>query len=127
MKLLLDTNALTWIHQNSIRLGKRTRQRIQDAHAVYFSPLSFFEWLQKDKVGGVKAAAFIAATRELGFIELPLSAGAVQEATRFGTLRNRDPFDALILAQASYSEIELITSDQRILDLGLAFVRDSSL
>jgi PIN domain nuclease of toxin-antitoxin system len=70
--------------------------------------------------------AFIAATRELGFIELPLSAGAAEEATRFGPLRNRDPLDSLILAQASYEDVDFYTSDQRILDLGLSFVKDSS-
>lgn len=127
MTILLDTNVLTWLHQNSSRLGKKTAQRIEEAHTVYFSPLTYFEWLQKDKLDGIKARAFIAATRELGFIELPLSAGAAEEATRFGPLRNRDPLDSLILAQASYGDIDFYTSDQRILDLGLSFVKDSTL
>jgi PIN domain nuclease of toxin-antitoxin system len=126
MTILLDTNVLTWLHQNSSRLGKKTAQRIEEAHIVYFSPLTYFEWLQKDKIDGITARAFIAATRELGFIELPLSAGAAEEATRFGPLRNRDPLDSLILAQASYEDVDFYTSDQRILDLGLSFVKDSS-
>lgn len=127
MRLLLDTNVLTWIHQNSIRLGRKTKKKIEDAHIVYFSPLTYFEWLQKDNLGGVTARAFIAATRELGFTELPLTSSVALEATRFGQLRNKDPFDALILAQASQEEIDFYTSDQKILDLGLDFVKDSSI
>ena len=127
MKLLLDTNVLTWLHQKPGRLGKGTIERISAAHTVYYSPLSFFEWLQKDDHRGIKAGLLIEATKSLGFIELPLKAGAVQEAGRFGPLRNRDPFDALIVAQASYAEIDFYTSDQKILDLGLSFVKDSTL
>jgi PIN domain nuclease of toxin-antitoxin system len=127
MKLLLDTNVLTWLHQKPSRLGKRTIQRISDAHTVYYSPLSLFEWLQKDDHRGIKAGLLIEATRSLGFLELPLKTGAVQEAGRFGPLRNRDPFDALMVAQASYEGIDFYTSDQRILDLGLGFIKDSTL
>lgn len=127
MKILLDTNVLTWLHQKPSRLGVRTRARIADAHTVYYSPLSIFEWLQKDDPKGLNAQLLIDATRSLGFTELPLSGRAAQEATRFGPLRNHDPMDSLILAQASYEGVDLYTSDQRILDLGLSFVKDSTL
>lgn len=127
MKILLDTNVLTWMHQQPSRLGVRTQARIADAHTVYYSPLSFFEWLQKDGPRGLNAQLLIDATRSLGFTELPLSGRAAQEANRFGPLRNRDPLDALILAQASYEGVDFYTSDQRILDLGLSFVKDSTL
>jgi PIN domain nuclease of toxin-antitoxin system len=126
MKILLDTNVLTWLHQKPSKLGARTLARITEAHTVYYSPLSFFEWLQKDGPRGLNAQLLIDATRSLGFTELPLTGRAAQEATRFGPLRNRDPLDALILAQASHEEVDFYTSDQRILDLGLSFVKDST-
>jgi PIN domain nuclease of toxin-antitoxin system len=127
MRLLLDTNVLTWLHHRPERLGKRTKARISDATIVYYSPLSFFEWLQRDDFQGINAKLLIEATKSLGFSELPVSAGAAQEAARFGPLRNRDPLDALILAQASYQSLDFYTSDQRILDLRLSFVKDSTL
>ncbi|MEY4962526.1 MAG: hypothetical protein RLZZ249_1223 [Actinomycetota bacterium] len=127
MKVLLDTNVFTWLHQAPSKLGKRTISRIEEANTVYYSPLTFFEWIQKDDHRGINAKKLIEATKNMGFIELPLSTGAVLEATRFGSLRGRDPIDLLILSQASHLGVDFYTADHRLLSLGLSFVRDSTL
>jgi PIN domain nuclease of toxin-antitoxin system len=48
-------------------------------------------------------------------------------STTFGNLRGRDPMDMLILAQAANEGVDLYTSDMELLDMGLDFVKDSTL
>lgn len=127
MKLLLDTNVLTNLHQKPTRIGKRTRHSLESATAIYFSPITIFEWLQKDDYLGTNTAMLTRVSLEMGVQELPLTAAAAMEAKRFGLLRGSDPLDFLILSQAAHSSMDLYTSDTRLLDLGLGFVKDASL
>ena len=127
MRLLLDTNVLTWIHQKPNRIGKATQSKLSTAHTIYFSPLSVFEWSQKDDDLQVNTKKLVEATRSLDFLELPLTVEAVMEANRFGSLRQSDPLDLLLLAQAASERMEFLTSDMRILSLGFDFVSDSTL
>lgn len=127
MRLLLDTNVLTWIHQNPNRIGKVSRAKLSTAHTIYFSPLSVFEWSQKDDSLQANTKKLVDATRSLDFLELPLTLEAVLEANRFGSLRQTDPIDLLLLAQAACERTEFLTSDMRILSLGFDFVSDSTL
>ena len=127
MKLLLDTNVLTCIHQKPNRIGKATKAKLSSAHTIYFSPLSVFEWSQKDDDLQVNTKKLVEATRSLDFLELPLTVEAVMEANRFGSLRQSDPMDLLLLSQAASDRIEFLTSDKRILSLGFDFVSDSTL
>ncbi len=125
MKALLDTNVLINLHQKPARLGKATQRSLSDARALYFSPLTFFEWLQKDDYLGTSTKMLAEATIRQGIEELPLTAQAALEARRFGSLRGTDPLDFLILAQAAEAGLYLYTSDEKLLGLGLDFVKDS--
>lgn len=127
MKALLDTNVMTNLHVRPSRIGRQTRQSLERARAIYFSPITIFEWLQKDDFLGSSTEKLTRFSIEMGFQELPLSAAAAMEAKRFGILRRTDPLDFLILAQAAHSALDLYTSDGRLLALGLDFVKDSSL
>lgn len=127
MKALLDTNVLTNLHFRPSRIGKQTRRALESAKAIYFSPITIFEWLQKDDYLGTNTAKLTRFSVEMGIQELQLSAGAAMEAKRFGQLRGSDPLDFLILAQAAHAELDLFTSDSRLLDLGLLFIKDASL
>ena len=127
MRLLLDTNVLTWIHQKPNRIGKATKAKLSSARTIYFSPLSVFEWSQKDDDLQVNTKKLVEATRSLDFLELPLTVEAVMEANRFGSLRQSDPMDLLLLSQAASERMEFLTSDKRILSLGFDFVSDSTL
>ncbi|QKJ24709.1 PIN domain-containing protein [Aquiluna borgnonia] len=127
MRSLLDTNVLTHLHLKPARIGPRTRQSLESAVAIYFSPITIFEWLQKDDFLGTNTERLTKFSVEMGFQELPLTAAAAFQAKRFGILRGSDPLDFLILSQAAQDGLDLFTSDSRLLDLGLDFVRDSSL
>lgn len=126
MRALLDTNVLTNLHHKPTRLGKATQRSLRDARALYFSPLTFFEWLQKDDYLGTSTKMLAEATIKFGIEELPLTAQAALEARRFGSLRGSDPLDYLILAQAAEAGLYLYTADSRLLGLDLDFVKDSS-
>ncbi len=126
MRALLDTNVLTNLHHKPTRLGKATQRSLRDARALYFSPLTFFEWLQKDDYLGTSTKMLAEATIKFGIEELPLTAQAALEARRFGSLRGSDPLDYLILAQAAEAGLYLYTADSKLLGLDLDFVKDSS-
>lgn len=126
MRALLDTNVLTNLHHKPARLGQATQRSLRDARALYFSPLTFFEWLQKDDCLGTSTKMLAEATIKFGIEELPLTAQAALEARRFGSLRGSDPLDYLILAQAAEAGLFLYTADRKLLGLDLEFVKDSS-
>lgn len=127
MRILLDTNVLSNLHTRPSLLGNQTVRKLESAKSLFFSPITFFEWLQKDDYLGTTAKMLAAATLAAGIEELPLSARAALEAQRFGSLRGSDPLDFLILSQAAQAEMDLYTSDRRLLSLGLDFVKDSTL
>jgi PIN domain nuclease of toxin-antitoxin system len=126
MKALLDTNVLTNLHFRPSRIGKQTRQSLERAKAIYLSPITIFEWLQKDDFLGSTTEKLTRFSMDMGFKELPLTATAAMEAKRFGILRGTDPLDFLILAQAAHSALDLYTSDTRLLSLDLDFVKDAT-
>lgn len=126
MRILLDTNVLNSLHTRPQLLGKQTARKLESAKGLFFSPITFFEWLQKDDYLGTTAKMLAAATIAAGIEELPLSARAALEAQRFGSLRGSDPLDFLILSQAAQADMDLYTSDRRLLGMGLDFVKDST-
>ena len=126
VKALLDTNVLLTIHLKPSKLGPRTLKDLSGDDQIYYSPLSVFELLQKEVIPSHLVNDFVMATREIGINEQPLTIEAALEARRFGTLRGRDPMDLLILAQASEAQMNFYTSDLRLLELGLHFVKDST-
>jgi len=125
--VLLDTSTLIWLHRKPGLLGKKTTAALQKAAAVYFSPLSLFEIAQKDGIDATGTKLIAKASIEAGLVELPVSAAQVLESSRFGTLRNTDPFDLLLISQAVSAGFDFYTSDQRLLALGFDWIKDASL
>jgi PIN domain nuclease of toxin-antitoxin system len=125
MKILLDTHVLLWVHTKPSRLGKKTRHALASEGGVFFSPISVFEWFQKDGLDGLSAKDLVAATKSVGFQELPLGLDAILDAPRFGSLRDRDPMDLLLLSQAAAGRMHFYTADRFLLELGLDFVKDA--
>ena len=126
MKFLLDTNALLHLHLQSGKLGAKSKGKLEAAKGIYFSPLSFYEILQKRVIPSNLVSDFLEATRSVGIQELPLSADAVLKARAFGELKGRDPFDVMLLSQASQAGLQFLTSDMELLSLKLDFVVDAT-
>ena len=125
MKILLDTHVLLWVHTKPSRLGKKTMHALASEGSVFFSPISVFEWFQKDGLDGLSAKDLVVATKSVGFQELPLGLDAVLDVPRFGALRDRDPMDLLLLSQAAAGKMHFYTADRFLLELGLDFVKDA--
>jgi PIN domain nuclease of toxin-antitoxin system len=115
-RLLLDTNALLWwLADDGERLGAVARDRIADPDAaVYVSAISSTEIAIKQSIGKLRAPDDLADQVEAnGFIELPL---LIRHGSTLATLpcHHRDPFDRMLLAQASSEGLTLITGDRAL-------------
>lgn len=68
------------------------------------------------------------ATRlaEQGFILLSISAEQAEAVRHFPELARHDPFDRLLVAQASHAGMRLITADRVLLGLGREFIADAT-
>jgi PIN domain nuclease of toxin-antitoxin system len=115
VKLLLDTHILLWAAGNPDRLSAATRALIEDPeHQLIFSAASVWEIAIKRGLG---RPDFIADPRLLrrgmldnGYTELPITS---DHALAVDTLPqvHRDPFDRILVAQATVEGMVLVTAD----------------
>lgn len=126
MKLLVDTQIIFWIAQDSKELGKAARRVIQSSKETYFSPVSVFELNIKHSNNRLKLPSnFLELLSINGFQELSLKAEYASDVSRFPSLNKHDPFDRMIMAQAAANHLSLLTSDQKLLDLGFDWIIDA--
>lgn len=124
--MLLDTNALIWMQQDSKSLGRDARRHIESAAALYFSPISVLEIEIKRMKKAVPAKLrFYEDLVEDGFTELKLSGAHAEGLRTYPQLAAHDPFDRVLLATAEAEGMKFMTGDARILSLGLPFVIDA--
>ena len=116
MNILVDTQAIIWYAENNLALGKNARQAMDDAsNTCYVSMASFWEMsikinLGKLNVKGLSLDEFMQEVEENGFSVLEISKAHIIKNGSL-PLHHRDPFDRLIIAQASVEEWYIITSD----------------
>ena len=114
--LLLDTHALLWWLDGDARLPDRAQAAILDpAQTVLVSAASAWEITTKHRLGKLPGAADVA--RDVrgcilgqGFEELAIT---VADAERAGRLPgpHRDPFDRMLIAQASGRDLLLVSNE----------------
>ena len=113
--VLLDTHAWAWSLAGDDRLSPRALAAIQDADAVFVSPITFFEIAQKVRLGKwPEMVAFIGRLPSL----LQLQGGVVaafgpQTCLDAGMMdwAHRDPFDRLLAATARQGNHLLVSAD----------------
>lgn len=117
MKILLDTHIALWWFENSPRLTKAMLGYICD-NDVYVSAASAWEVAIKRGSGKLKAPYnFVDLMERHRFMELPISiehAFAVEQLPRI----HADPFDRLLVAQATLEGMTLLTHDRRLVAYG---------
>lgn len=119
--ILLDTNALYHYATGSSKFGTRTI-RLLDQSDLLFSPLSLVELKQKILKGKLALSrSDSGAFESMGLRSVSFTKDA---ANGFERIANDDPFDNLLLAQAREAGARFLTSDMKILNLGLDFVLD---
>ncbi len=115
MKLLLDTYLLLWAAGSPEQLPLAARQLMENEHnELFFSPTSLWEIAIKHSLGRedfrVDARVLRRGLLDNGYIEIPI----VSEHTVFIDslpLIHKDPFDRILIAQATVEGITLLTMD----------------
>lgn len=116
MRLLLDTHALIWWLAGDASLSRAVRHAVtDDGNDVYVSAASAWEIATKHRLGKLAAAETLAsdvaaAVAGQGFIELPITMRHAQAAGGLpGT--HKDPFDRMLIAQASLENMVLVSRE----------------
>ncbi len=112
MRVLLDTHLLLWALSSPARLSKRARERI-DSGEVYASAASIWEISIKCALGKLRAnpSEVLAGLELAGFNHLPIVGGHAAKTVELPPI-HRDPFDRLLVAQARFEPMILLTDDE---------------
>jgi len=115
VKLLLDTQLLLWAAAHPRRLPAAARKLIADTqHELLFSAASLWEITIKNSLGRedfrVEPRVLRRGLLDNGYIELPITSDHAVSVPALPDL-HRDPFDRLLIAQATCEGITLVTAD----------------
>lgn len=115
MRFLLDTHLLLWWLSNSQLLSSEARQLIGDPNnTVFVSAVSIWEVWLKSSIGKLRVPSGFAQKLALEpFESLPLRA-AHTPAVALLEWYHRDPFDRMLIAQASSENLILLTADKAL-------------
>ena len=119
MKLLLDTQLMLWWLADSPKLSRQARALIADpANTVFVSAATMWEIRIKEKLGKLDVPTNLIATVVSEEFEwIPVSVEHA-DATMDLPLLHRDPFDRMLVAQAKWMGITLLTSDSLLTKYG---------
>lgn len=120
MRLLLDTHVVLWQLSGSRTLGPTAEAAIASASELRFSVVSFAEIGVKVAVGKLRVPEGLedhVARSGLRVLGLTAAHGLGVAAL---PLHHRDPFDRLLIAQASSEGLTLVTADERIPEYDVA-------
>ena len=115
MRLLLDTHVLLWWLADDPKLGEEARNRISDPKSsVFVSAATVWEISIKRTLGKLEVPSDLLSQLELNRFQ-PLSM-TISHAYAAGSLprHHDDPFDRMLVAQATRESLVLVTSDPRI-------------
>lgn len=118
MNLLLDSHLLLWAAIDSDRLTPAARALIaEEGHRLWFSAASIWEIGIKASLGRedfvVDPHVLRRGLVENGYDELPISAPHALAVTQLPPI-HRDPFDRMLVAQATYEGFVLLTADETV-------------
>ena len=118
MKLLLDTHLLLWAAGEPKRLSKQARTLIDNPdNELLFSAASLWEVTIKRGLGRedfkVDARLLRRGLLDNGYSELPIISDHVV-ATESLPLIHKDPFDRVLVAQATVEGVTLLTTDSLV-------------
>ena len=118
MRLLLDTNVILWLAEQSPRLSNAAQVAIEAAgNTLLFSPVSLWELAIKVSLGRLRIdgglVSFADDLERRRFAQLPLSSAHTARLAELPFV-HRDPFDRMLVAQAQVENLALLTNDPRI-------------
>jgi PIN domain nuclease of toxin-antitoxin system len=118
MKLLLDTHLLLWAAGEPKRLSKQARALIDDPdNELLFSAASLWEVAIKRSLGRhdfkVDARLLRRGLLDNGYSELPIVSDHVVATESLSPI-HKDPFDRVLVAQATVEGVTLLTIDSLV-------------
>ncbi len=132
MKLLLDTHLLLWAGiSGKVSPSKSLSDQalaliLDEANALLFSPASVWEVAIKNALGRpefrVDPHLFRRALLDNGYDELPITSAHTAAVANLPD-HHKDPFDRLLLAQATVEGITLLTNDDIVASYSASPVR----
>ena len=124
MKVLLDTHALLWLITDDDRLSENARQIFLDSeNRLFFSAANLWEISIKKSLGKITMKngwlQTIQAEMELNTIQwLPIDMAHCAEVAEM-PFYHRDPFDRMLIAQATVEDMRLLSRDHRLSDYAI--------
>ena len=118
MKLLLDTHLLLWTAAEPSKLPKKVRSLILDSdNDLFFSAASIWEIAIKSQLGrddfDVDAHLLRRGLIDNGYLELSINVEHALAVVALPPL-HKDPFDRMLVAQATVEGLVLLTSDVQV-------------
>ncbi len=119
MRLLLDTHVLLWLAEGSHRLSSSARALVEDRSNVpVFSAASICEIAVKRSLDRTNFRTDPDLMRrellDAGYEDLPVTSAHAVAVASLPSI-HKDPFDRLLVAQATVEGIPLLTTDATIL------------
>lgn len=112
---------------DSPRLGRDARQTIVSATTVHVSAATVWELTIKAMLGKLSVPNKLAyQLAEQGLVLLSITAEHAEGLREFPELARHDPFDRLLVAQASQAGLRLLTADRVLLGLRRDFIVDAT-
>lgn len=113
MKLLLDTHLLLWSATG--QLPRQAARLLDDpSHELYFSAASLWEVAIKSGIGRKDFEFDVQLLRrglvDAGYTEVAVTASHAAALAGLPAI-HKDPFDRMLLAQAAFEGLELVTND----------------
>lgn len=126
MRLLVDSHVLLWWLQADPRLAATVAEAMEDGdNALYLSTASAWELSIKQSIGKLRVDVDLRSHAiEQGFIELPVT-GAHATAIRDLPFHHKDPFDRMLVAQATVEGLTLVTADDALAAYGVPLLSAS--
>lgn len=114
MRLLLDTHILLWGLSDDRRLSKSAREIVVNpSNEIFVSAVSIWEVAVKAALGRIEMEVddLDAAVADAHFQPLPITFPHAVTVGRLPAV-HRDPFDRMLVAQASVEELRIVTHDR---------------
>ncbi len=123
MRFLLDTHAYLWWLSDDPTLSTRAREGMADPAAIiYVSAASLWEISIKNHLGKLEFEGD--PVKEIwsnGFVELPMAAKHADHAGRLPR-HHDDPFDRMLVAQATLEHLTLVSRDSAFEAYGVSLL-----
>jgi PIN domain nuclease of toxin-antitoxin system len=111
VSLLLDTHVVLWWLTDDPTLSDEIKNRLDREPDVYVSAATIWEVAIKQAIGKlIEPTGLPERIRDSGFDALPISFEHAMAAGRL-PLIHRDPFDRMLVAQATCEDLTLVTRD----------------